>query len=616
VNRIGTRTARLCALLAVLVVTLLPVAATAKDFSIEGIAIGAAVDANGDMRVSEQRTVAFDGSFSWVEWSLKQGGSDGIQVLGVSEVRDGTEQAYRKVEGPATEPGTFSAVDDGTSVTLHMAIAAADETVRFHIDYNAKGAVKRYSDTSELYWQFVGDETDIPAGAVHVEIAPPEPLAKSDVKAWAHGPLTGTVAIADDGKVNLDVPELPANTFVEARVLYPAEVLTTAAVIDEPRLQTVIDEEAQWAAEADAVRTQARVMTAGAIGLSGLLSLGGLAFAVWAFLRHGREYKAAFPGGYLREDPRPDLVPGVIGALWRFGVPDNADIAATLMDLADKSVISMRSTSVHHDGVLGIGAKDVPSFELGLNPNPGAGTVGPTDRTLLDLLFGEIGAGGVVTLEEIKSFAKDTPKRYTAQIKAWSDECEAAAQALGMFEGNSWSWRIGMFFLAAVVGAVGFFSAVFVGSFWPLVLAAPSAIAIGVIAAHMLRRSREGNELFAQYKAVHDYLRDFGRLDEVPPASIILWNRFLVLAVVFGIATEVINQLRVKVPAMVGDPGFQTTYWWVYAGSGFSSPVSELQGGFASASQIASSAISSSGSGGGFSGGGGGGGGGGGFSAG
>ena len=133
----------------------------------------------------------------------------------------------------------------------------------------------------------------------------------------------------------------------------------------------------------------------------------------------------------------------------------------------------------------------------------------------------------------------------------------------------------------------------------------------------MLRRSREGNELFAQYKAVNDYLRDFGRLDEVPPQSIVLWNRFLVLAVVFGIAEEVIEQLRVKMPTVVTDPGFQTTYWWVYSSGGSGSPVSALQGGFASASQVAASAMSSaSGGGGGFSGGGGGGGGGGGFSAG
>ena len=46
----------------------------------------------------------------------------------------------------------------------------------------------------------------------------------------------------------------------------------------------------------------------------------------------------------------------------------------------------------------------------------------------------------------------------------------------------------------------------------------------------------------------------------------VLWNRFLVLAVVFGIAEEVIAQLKVTVPEVVQDPGFAMTYWWVYGG--------------------------------------------------
>ncbi len=68
-----------------------------------------------------------------------------------------------------------------------------------------------------------------PPGRVSVDIAPPAPLTKEQVKAWAHGPLTGVVAIGADGKVTLDVPELPANTFVEARVLYPPEALAKRA---------------------------------------------------------------------------------------------------------------------------------------------------------------------------------------------------------------------------------------------------------------------------------------------------------------------------------------------------------------------------------------------------
>jgi len=124
----------------------------------------------------------------------------------------------------------------------------------------------------------------------------------------------------------------------------------------------------------------------------------------------------------------------------------------------------------------------------------------------------------------------------------------------------------------------------------------------------MNRRSREGNELYRTYVAVRDFLRDFSRLEEAPPSSVILWNRFLVLAVIFGIAEEVIEQLRVRLPDVIKDPGFQTSYWWIYAGGYGHSPVASLSESFATASQVAASEMSSaSGGGGGFSGGGGGG---------
>ncbi len=54
------------------------------------------------------------------------------------------------------------------------------------------------------------------------------------------------------------------------------------------------------------------------------------------------------------------------------------------MDLADKGIIAMRPTTVHSDGILGIGAKDKTSFELGLNPTTPKQTVGPTDQLLLE----------------------------------------------------------------------------------------------------------------------------------------------------------------------------------------------------------------------------------------
>ncbi len=605
------------AVIACTLVLALPAVALAKQYSITAIGIGAAVDPNGDLRVTEDRTLKFDGKFSWVQWSLAKKGSDGIAVLGVSSVEAGIENPFSLVEGEAQDPGTYSITDDGDSITVRVAIDVADTTMPMRITYSAKSAVKRYLDTAELYWQFVGSGTDISSGPVHIEITPPSSLTQEQVKAWAHGPLTGKIDIGQDGKVTLDVPELPANTFVEARVLYPAEALPGAQIISEARALAVQQEEAKLANEANQTRSRALLGLIAAIGISGLVAFLGFAFGLVTFIRHGREYKANFQGGYLREDPRPDLAPAVVGALWRFGKVTDAEVAATLMDLADKGVLAMRPITEHSDGVLGIGAKDSPSFELGMNPKPPQGAVRPIDEKLLSLLFSDIGDGSTVRLEQIKTYAKSHPKEFTDKMQAWKDECSVAADALGLFERPSWSWQIGMFVLGAFVAGVGLLSAVWAGTAWPICMAVPSAVAIMVFGAYMLRRSREGNELYAQYKALRDFLRDFSRLSEAPPQAVVLWNRFLVLAVVFGIAQEVISQLRVQMPDLVADPAFQTTYWWVYSPTLGGSPLSSLQGGFASASQIATSAQSSaSGGGGGFSGGGGGGGGGGGFSAG
>jgi len=592
-----------------------PAVACAKSFSISSINIGAAVDPNGDVRVTEDRTVDFKGQFSWVQWALKTQGSTGIDILSLSVMRNGAEQALTAVDQESVQPGTYTVTDSGDMVTIRVSMAFSDEEVPFRVSYVAKNAAKRYLDVSELYWQFVGDQTDVASGPVHIEIAPP--MQGALVGVWAHGPLTGTITTSTAGVVTLDVPELPANTFVEARVLYPAAALPNAPIIQEERLQTVLGEEATWAKEANAARTKARLGLFLVIGLSGLLSFGGAGFAWWAFQTHGREYKPQFPGGYLREDPRPDLPPAVVGAVWRMGSVTDGDVAATLMDLADKGIVAMRPITEHHDGILGIGAKDETSFELGLNPNRKLTAIGPTDQILLDVLFEKIGAGGVVRVDEIKSFAKDHPRAFADYMQGWKDECESVADTLGMFESHSWSWQIGMYVLAALVGTVGIFASVWGQTFWPILMAAPASIGIIVAGIYMRRRSRQGNELYAQYKAVHDFLRDFSRLHEAPPQSIVIWNRFLVLAVVFGLGAEVIKQLQVKAPEIVSDPGFQTMYWWVYSSPGGTSPVGFLESGIASASQIAASANSSaSGGGGGFSGGGGGGGGGGGFSAG
>jgi hypothetical protein len=60
----------------------------------------------------------------------------------------------------------------------------------------------------------------------------------------------------------------------------------------------------------------------------------------------------------------------------------------------------------------------------------------------------------------------------------------------------------------------------------------------------MLRESRPAARIRARAEALRRYLHEFGRLDEKPPAGVVLWSRYLVFAELFGMAEETRSELR------------------------------------------------------------------------
>ncbi len=78
-------------------------------------------------------------------------------------------------------------------------------------------------------------------------------------------------------------------------------------------------------------------------------------------------------------------------------------------------------------------------------------------------------------------------------------------------------------------------------NFIPLIFMVPTAIALGVIANYMPRRSVRGNELTAKSKALRNWLRDFSSLDERPPTDVKVWGEFMVYAYLFGVADQAIK---------------------------------------------------------------------------
>jgi uncharacterized membrane protein len=598
--------------------------AAAKNYSITDVTIDAQVMPNGDLRVHEARTLDFSGAFHFVNWDLSTKDSSGIRVTGASgpSASDpGQTVPYKastaSLTGLATgELGTYVVSDAGSTVTVQLNFAVSDASAAFAVDYTALGAAQRWSDIGELYWQFIGDQATVPCDHVRITVHLPAGVTRSQVKAWAHGPLWGNVSIQPDASVVMTVDPLPASTFVEGRILFPAAALSKAAPRAGLRQATVLAEEKKWADQANRSRLWARVTVVFWLLVGLGLPLVALILIVVLYVKYGREPKTQFQAQYLREIPQPPLPPALVGFVWHMGSVSRDGVTATLLDLVYRKVIDLERVTVQKDKLFG--ADETTTYKLTLHDEK-LGELLPYEEHLVQFLFHQIAGGSTLVLSELKDLAKTHRTAFAKGYSTWTSKVTKEGEARKYLDAQADR----MAFMGAAFGFVAAVAAgaaaVFSGGYW-FFLGIPVSVVLIFVARAIKRRSQEAAELHAQYAALERYLKDFGRLQEKPPEAIVLWEQFLVYAVTFGIADQVVKDMAVKIPEVVDDPAFRTSYylWFAVPGDGGGlSAFNDIHQSFGQAVSVATSSSSSgAGGGGGFSGGGGGGGGGGGFGAG
>ena len=109
---------------------------------------------------------------------------------------------------------------------------------------------------------------------------------------------------------------------------------------------------------------------------------------------------------------------------------------------------------------------------------------------------------------------------------------------------------------------------------------------ISAFAVRLWRRRRPDAQLEAErWDAFRRYLTDFPRLAEAPPASLELWERYLVYGITFGIAERVLQGAHLHMPEALHDAS--SIYWISPNGDLGSGPsalgIGDLSSGFGSA---------------------------------
>lgn len=592
--------AALAVALVVCALALAPGEALAKSYEMTRVRVDASVQPNGDVRVDEYRTFDFDGDFSSVYWEIPLANSQGIEVNGAGELIDGEGTAIDYVRDASAGSGklSYQVVDDGEQVQVRLHFSKSDQEATFWVSYVVQGAAKAWADTGDVTWQAVGPGWEKPSKDVRVTLALPAPSGQQvelgqNVRAWADGPLDGTVSQEGD-LLAFSCPQVDPGQYLSVMVAFPVEWLSGMAPSDQDHLAVMEQMGREVAESANAQRARARVVMVGATVLAVALAGGAVAFLLVKHRRFGREYQASFDDTYWRDVPSDDH-PAVIGSLWRWGTTKDEDLTATLMRLTDEGAVRLERVTTTERGFLGR-TKTQEDYRLVRDPEFDEGSLDAVDRAALDLVF-ETAAQGLrdsrdeasqeaadgtqsVLFSEFAELAKADARGYQERYDAWKDAVKNAAGRRDFYEAAGELWRGRAAGFAVALGVLAGVSLLFVGEVgWvvPAVLAV-GAVVCGCIAPAMRRRSREANEVAAKTEALRRWLNDFTNLKEAVPTDVVLWDKLLVLAVVLGVSERVVEQLRMAAPQVLEDPLVAPVYLWYMPYGSMMSPVHAFDG--------------------------------------
>jgi uncharacterized membrane protein len=556
--------------------------ASARSYTIERMKVEATLNADASMDVVEHLTYDFDGSYS----------------QGVRPVPDGD---YDIVDMRVSEAGR-PLPSSGAPNDLKWSFSATDERRTFDISYRVLNVAKVGPDVGELYWKFMGDEH---AGFGEVSVTLRVPSA-TGVRAWGHGPLYGTVRPAGD-RVFFDVAPLPANTFVEGRVTVPATAFTVTPRGGD-RLPGVLKEEGANADVANAQRgfTEAPGPERHPLLfnlLSGASIIIALVLHVVIWRKWGQEPKRPADVGKYWYEP-PDVAPATVIAT----LGNGDGFAGTLVDLAQRGYLRIEEFQDNTNTIKKLfgGTRD---WRLIRTKSESDEKLLSFERRLLEYLFED---GAETTQSELRKRAEKHPAAAKKFMDGFKSDVKATVDGIYWAKGTDKAVAFNIV-VGAVLCGLGVWSIVETG------YAGIAAVVIGVIVMvltfNMTRRTELGARKAAEWSALRNYLKDFSNFKDAPIGHMILWERFLVFGVAFGVAEQLARGLQARVPE-VDDPNSGFASW--YSGSsgvhtvGRIAALSSFSGSAAGAMGPPSSG---SGGGGGFSGGGGGGGGGGGAGA-
>ena len=444
--------------------------------------------------------------------------------------------------------------------------AGMEEQMTFKYQYKIIGAVTKYNDIAELNWRIV-DYFEKGISSSKVVINLPNVLEK-DIQAWGHGLSQGKILLSDN-KVTLDMKNIKANEFVEFRVLFPASSVS----VDEINFINLnMKSEIEKYEANEAAKTNMRITVAQVILYGTFVMVAVMIFITYqAYVKYDKEYTPAFNAKYFRELPA-EYSPAEMSYLYYFRKINDEDVTATLLDLIRRKYLILDTVGES------VNEKD-PNFKIILNKDENLTNLLVHERHLIDWFINDIGDGTSVSIKQIENYPKGSYQkamRFNQQAKDFVNKAKEAGKKHDFFEKKISSQKSKLY-TAGLIPVIYLFisfatsSALEINNFFAIIISLITLVVYFIYISTIDKRSINGNEEYAKWKAFKNFLEDFGRMKDYPMPGVVVWEHYLVYATSLKIADKVMEQLKVRLPNLneSTDLNNSTFMWFGYRYYGF-----------------------------------------------
>ena len=456
------------------------------------------------------------------------------------------------------------------SIFVNFGLEQMYGDIKFEYTYTINGVMTEYSDITELNWVlFNYMEADVDEAHVTVNF-PSNTYTTEDFYVWGHGLSDGTIEIVDNDTVEMTINKIRKEEMLEFRILTPTSLFPDIQaknefIIDTMNKDVIVQYEVDLAEEYNRRIVIAQIIFYMAIVM--IVSMAALTYYVYK--KYDKEYTPDFQGDYFRELPS-DETPAEMSYLYYMRKINDEVFTATLLDLVRRKYVSID----YNPNEL---TEKNPDFTFVLDKEVNKSELLDHENFLLDWIFNSIGNGREVSIQKIEDFGKTNvtkAEQFQASARQFAYKAKKVAEKRPYFEsGLSNSKGKAMVFL--FIPIITLFISLITQSQYTLdnsfaVIASIIVIILyAVYVSTIQKRSVTGNELYAKWHAFKNFLLDFSNMNDYPIPGIIVWEHFLVYATALKIADKVMDQLKVKLPQIVGDESEGTFLSSRYRSNGF-----------------------------------------------